>query len=183
MRRMIVTGCAVVATAGIAFAQTPSGPNQPAQKQTTTEQGEKSPPKAGSGAIQSVNPAASVRMTFYTVRPADMRVSKLLGATVYNLKNEEVGEIKDLMLDNGKTLRGVIIGVGGFLGIGERNISVEPQSLVVAEHGDGTVRVTLNTNKEDLQKAPQVTDADLDRAGSTTGSGNPSSGSSQPKKQ
>jgi hypothetical protein len=78
------------------------------------------------------------------------------------------------MLDDGKAVRGVIISVGGFLGIGDRKIAVEPQSLFVMEQNDGTISVTLNTNKEELQKAPQVTDADLDRAGATAGSGSPS---------
>jgi sporulation protein YlmC with PRC-barrel domain len=110
-------------------------------------------------------------MTFYTVQPADMRVSEVLGATVYNLKNEAIGEIEDLMVDNGKAIRGVVISVGGILGIGERNVAVEPQSLVVEEQSDGTIRITLNTSTEELKKAPQVTDAELDRAGPTTGSG------------
>jgi sporulation protein YlmC with PRC-barrel domain len=183
MRRLVVISCALAATAGIAFAQTSGGSNQPAQKQTT-EQGGTSSQKTDKGAIRSASPAASVRMTFYTVRPADMRVSELLGATVHNLNNEEIGEVKDLMLDDGKAVRGVIISVGGFLGIGDRKIAVEPQSLVVMEQNDGTISVTLNTNKEELQKAPQVTDADLDRAGATAGSRSPSSTSSgQPSNQ
>ncbi len=183
MRRLVVISCALAATAGIAFAQTSGGSNQQAQKQTT-EQGGTSSQKTDKGAIRSASPAASVRMTFYTVRPADMRVSELLGATVHNLNNEEIGEVKDLMLDDGKAVRGVIISVGGLLGFGDRKIAVEPQSLVVMEQDDGTISVTLNTNKEELQKAPQVTDADLDRAGATAGSGSPSSTSSgQPSNQ
>jgi hypothetical protein len=35
------------------------------------------------------------------------------------------------------------------------------------EQNDGTISITLNTNKEELQKAPEVTDANLDRGGAT----------------
>ncbi len=97
-----------------------------------------------------------------------------MGATVYNLKNEEIGEVEDLLIDNSHTVRGVVISVGGFLGIGERNIAVDPRSLSMTEENDGSIRVTLNTNKDELQKAPQVSDADLNRSGSTVGSGQPS---------
>jgi sporulation protein YlmC with PRC-barrel domain len=53
--------------------------------------------------------------------------SKLINMNVYNEQNEKIGTIKDLMLDksgNG-TIASVVIGVGGFLGMGERDVAVK----------------------------------------------------------
>jgi sporulation protein YlmC with PRC-barrel domain len=118
-----------------------------------------------------------VRLTFYKVQSADMRASKLIGADVYNLNNENIGEVSDLILDNGKNVKAVVLSVGGFLGIGDRNVAVEPAAVVLREQNDGSPRLVVNTTKEDLKGAPAFNFADVDKAGSgaTTGSTNDSS--------
>lgn len=57
------------------------------------------------------------------------RVSKLVGVNVYNESNESLGSINDLIVDNSGSIKNVIIGVGGFLGVGERYISVSFDKL------------------------------------------------------
>jgi hypothetical protein len=57
------------------------------------------------------------------------RASKLVGVKVYNEQNERLGDINEIILDQtGKTL-GYVIGVGGFLGMGEHDIFVEPSKI------------------------------------------------------
>ena len=107
-------------------------------------------------------------MMFYAVQPADMRASNLIGTNVYNLANENVGEVEDLIIDNGKTVKAVVISVGGFLGIGDHNIAVQPGSVILSEKSDGSARVVINTTKEDLKKAPAFNFADVDKAGSNS---------------
>jgi sporulation protein YlmC with PRC-barrel domain len=84
-----------------------------------------------------------------------MRVSKLIGVEIRNLQDEEVGEIEDIVLESGKTIRAVVIAVGGFLGIGERYVAVDPSSIVISRNEDGDVEAVLNTTREDLRKAPE----------------------------
>jgi sporulation protein YlmC with PRC-barrel domain len=151
-----------------------------AAQQNTTQQSKPNNPSAG---IQSVQPQAAVKLSFYAVQPADMRASKLIGSSVYNLNNESIGEIEDIMIDNGKAVRAVVIGVGGFLGVGERNVAVDPGSLTVTEQSDGTIKIVANTNKEELVKAPEVKDRDLDRAAAGSGSGTTGSGQPNQKNQ
>lgn len=124
----------------------PSQPAAPNQQQP-------SPPPAQPG-IRAVDPA-SVRLTFYTVQPADMLVSNLLDADVYNLQNEEIGEVEDIIVDQGRVIRAVIISVGGFLGLGERNVAADPGSLVLMREAGGDIRIVANTAREDLQNAPE----------------------------
>jgi sporulation protein YlmC with PRC-barrel domain len=57
------------------------------------------------------------------------RTSKLNGLNVYNDKNEKLGDIKEILVDKSGRVQGVIIGVGGFLGVGEHDIKVDMAKL------------------------------------------------------
>jgi sporulation protein YlmC with PRC-barrel domain len=52
------------------------------------------------------------------------RASKLVGLNVYNEKNESLGDINDLLTDSQGKITQVVLGVGGFLGVGERYVAV-----------------------------------------------------------
>jgi sporulation protein YlmC with PRC-barrel domain len=52
------------------------------------------------------------------------RASKLVGLSVYNDNNESVGSINDLLTDKNGSIKAVVIGVGGFLGVGEHLVAV-----------------------------------------------------------
>jgi sporulation protein YlmC with PRC-barrel domain len=54
----------------------------------------------------------------------DWRASKMVGLSVYNDKNESVGSINDMLTDKSGSIKAVIIGVGGFLGVGEHLVAV-----------------------------------------------------------
>ena len=57
------------------------------------------------------------------------RASKLMGLDVYNEANEKLGDINELILDKDGKVNAVIIGVGGFLGMGEHDIAVTMDKL------------------------------------------------------
>ncbi|MGP9809930.1 PRC-barrel domain-containing protein [Rhodopseudomonas sp. NSM] len=52
------------------------------------------------------------------------RTSKLMGLDVYNQANEKLGDINEVLIDNSGRVQAVVIGVGGFLGVGERDVAV-----------------------------------------------------------
>jgi sporulation protein YlmC with PRC-barrel domain len=54
----------------------------------------------------------------------DWRASKLVGLRVYNEANENVGSINDILTDKSGAIKAVVIGVGGFLGMGEHLVAV-----------------------------------------------------------
>jgi sporulation protein YlmC with PRC-barrel domain len=54
----------------------------------------------------------------------DWRVSKMVGLNVYNDNNESIGSINDLLTDKSGNIKGVVIGVGGFLGVGSHLVAV-----------------------------------------------------------
>ncbi|MEN3230263.1 PRC-barrel domain-containing protein [Methylorubrum rhodesianum] len=89
-----------------------------------------------------------------TVKPADVMSSKLVGTTVYNNKNETVGEVEDLVIENGKTVTGVVVGVGGFLGLGESYVVLDPSTLAISNK-DGKWAVHADTDQDTLKNAPK----------------------------
>jgi sporulation protein YlmC with PRC-barrel domain len=54
----------------------------------------------------------------------DWRTSKIVGLNVYNNNNESIGSINDLLTDKNGNIKAVVIGVGGFLGVGEHLVAV-----------------------------------------------------------
>jgi sporulation protein YlmC with PRC-barrel domain len=81
-----------------------------------------------------------------------LRTSKLVGKTVVNDKNEQIGTIDDLIIDRDRVLFAVLQ-VGGFLGIGGRLVAVPYESLVVDEAGN---KITLpGATRDQLTKLPE----------------------------
>ncbi|HET9574086.1 MAG TPA: PRC-barrel domain-containing protein [Methyloceanibacter sp.] len=80
-------------------------------------------------------------------------ISDYYNQAVYDNRDNKVGDVNDLLLDNGGKINAVIVGVGGFLGVGEKNVAVPFSSLKVAEK-NGSRYLVLETTKEVLQTAP-----------------------------
>lgn len=78
--------------------------------------------------LPSASAAASGR--FVTEQSTGQwRASKLIGVDVYSAQNEKVGDINEVLVDSTGAAQSVVIGVGGFLGIGEKNVAVPYGSL------------------------------------------------------
>ncbi|OYX45336.1 MAG: hypothetical protein B7Z02_01875 [Rhodobacterales bacterium 32-67-9] len=78
----------------------------------------------------------------------------LLGARVDNPANEKVGDINNLIVNLDGTIEGVVIGVGGFLGMGEKDVAIEMATLSMQETAPGRVRLILASTREELEAAP-----------------------------
>ncbi len=96
--------------------------------------------------------------TGYTIGMEDIIVNDLLGAPVYSTAGddaEEIGKVNDLVITADGDINAVIIGVGGFLGIGEKNVAVDYASLDYVMAADNTWRWVLGTTREALEAAPE----------------------------
>lgn len=71
----------------------------------------------------SPSPAASASSEQMNLK-GNWRASKLVGLAVYNDANEKLGDISEIILDKSGKINAVIIGVGGFLGVGQHDIAV-----------------------------------------------------------
>lgn len=89
--------------------------------------------------------------------------SVVLDTTVVNAAGEDIGDVNDLVLTSDGRISGVVIGVGGFLGVGEKDVALEMQRLNISVDPDGDLVMTLNESEEALEAAPEfITAADRD---------------------
>jgi hypothetical protein len=94
--------------------------------------------------------------TSFTTVPENERLSsKLVGTDVYNDDHQDIGTIKDIAYGrNG--VKAYILGVGGFLGMGDHYVAVRPSALQVNYDSNAKAwRATMNTTAQELKSAPE----------------------------
>jgi sporulation protein YlmC with PRC-barrel domain len=125
-----IAGSALLAS--VAFAQTTTTPADTA-------------PKAA--------PAPATASDMTSSFKGSWRTSKLVGLSVYNDSNESLGSINDLLSDKSGNIKAVVIGVGGFLGVGEHLVAVpfdkvkfvnEPVAYTGAAGAPGAAKTSSN---------------------------------------
>jgi len=90
---------------------------------------------SGSDSAQGASPNATSSVAqpsggFITQQTVDQwRASKLVGVGVYGADQNKVGSIKDVLMDHDGNAKAVVIGVGGFLGIGVKTVAVPFKSM------------------------------------------------------
>ena len=80
--------------------------------------------------------------------------NKLIGADVTNAKREQVGSIDELLIDKSGQVRGLVVSVGGFLGVGDRKVVLSWDDLAISRHDDQVVAVASAT-KDQLKAMPE----------------------------
>ena len=88
--------------------------------------------------------------------PQDAVLSyNLIKQTVVDGSNNSVGEIQDLVIEKGK-LVAYILSVGGFLGMGEHYVAVDPSSVAL-KYDDGAKKwiASVNATKDQLKEVPE----------------------------
>jgi sporulation protein YlmC with PRC-barrel domain len=93
----------------------------------------------------------------YATGGEDILVTQLLGETVYNSVEDNadnIGTINNLVITSGLGVSAVVIGVGGFLGVGTKDVAVDFSQLEWSERADGSRRWVLATTAEALATAP-----------------------------
>ena len=118
-----------------------------------------------------------------TFQEGDFFASDLIGMRIYNSETEvdenmmiadggeqewdDIGEINDIIVSQDGEVTAVILGIGGFLGIGERDVAIDMDSIrIVREEGDSNDRfLVVSTSQEMLEQAPEFErnmNADMD---------------------
>src|SRR3954466_5656605 len=92
----------------------------------------------------TASPASSDKM----MMKGKWRASKLMGLDVYNEANEKLGDVNELILDKDGKVSAVVIGVGGFLGMGEHDIAVSMDKLKFMEEPVRTSSTTATTTRD-----------------------------------
>lgn len=99
------------------------------------------------------------------VTPADRGINsdgwlatEIIGETIYNstaADADSIGEVNDFVLDHNGEIGAVIVGVGGFLGIGQKNVAINWDELELATDVDGNNRLVSSMTREQLENAAE----------------------------
>ena len=92
-----------------------------------------------------------------------IQMSKVIGAKVASPEGEAIGEINDVLFDQDNRLVGFVIGIGGFLGFGEKAIAVEAEEVARVTTADGSEQLILNYSLEQLEQSPEFVSLDEQR--------------------
>jgi hypothetical protein len=92
--------------------------------------------------------------TYINVPSNDDLSSKLVGLDIYNKDNKDVGKIKDIALNPNGRAAAYIVSVGGFLGIGEHYVAVNPAALNIT-YKDNKWHADMNATVDQLKSAPE----------------------------
>jgi PRC-barrel domain len=100
-------------------------------------------------------PKAPVTGQIMTQPQETILAKDFIGQTVLAPDNSKIGNVSDLLLSkDGKSVEGFIVGVGGFLGIGERSVALKMDQLQIMPGADGTLKLVTNLKREELANAP-----------------------------
>jgi sporulation protein YlmC with PRC-barrel domain len=93
---------------------------------------------------------------FTKVKNTDMLSSNVVGLDIYNSENDDIGKVQDIAFDASKKVTGYILSVGGFLGMGTRYVTVNPDVLMVSYDAQNkTWKATMSATKDQLKAAPE----------------------------
>jgi len=100
-------------------------------------------------------PATPAAAMFTNVPARDDLSSKVVGLNVYNSTNQDIGTIKDVAF-SATGVKAYIVGVGGFLGMGDHYVAVRPSAITLTYDAAGKKwHAAMDTNAEQLKAAPE----------------------------
>jgi sporulation protein YlmC with PRC-barrel domain len=92
-------------------------------------------------------PETRAAVTSHMIQPDEIRASKMIGSTVYDVQNRSIGSVKDIVLNRSGNVDAVVVDVGSFLGMGGKYVAI-PLSDIKTDNN----RLTLDRSKEQLQQ-------------------------------
>ena len=139
---------AVAAVSGLALTS--------ALAQSTNAPSTSTAPTAANPAPPSSTAAPAGKANFVTKQSPDQHLaSKFNGTDVVGANDEKIGDVSDLLFDKDHKIIAFVVGVGGFLGIGAKDVAIDPASFQTVPGKDATnLKLRLSMTKEELKAAP-----------------------------
>jgi sporulation protein YlmC with PRC-barrel domain len=146
------------AAPGAASETAPATDSTATQSTTTAPEAVTPDQEAAPDSTASTTPVPSLSND--VIVPADrfanarvMTASDFIGKRVYTKSGEDIGEVNDLIVTDNGAVQAVILGVGGFLGLGEKDVAVTMQSIEMQTDGSSS-KLVVDASKEQLTNAP-----------------------------
>jgi hypothetical protein len=116
-------------------------------------------PSPGGAPAPAATPAERTVSTGDFNVSGDMSASALIGTKVRNANKESIGKIDDIYITKDAAIKVVVISVGGFLGVGSKDVAVKWSDLTFGQE-DTSVMVTTSLTKDALLALPDYTKAE-----------------------
>ena len=111
-------------------------------------------PAPSAGAADNANATAHAAKVIDQQKPDEWLASKFKGTDVLGADGTKVGSVDDVLFDRNGQIKAIVVGVGGFLGIGSKDVALEFNNFQVIPGKDGTAdQLKLAMSKEDFSAA------------------------------
>ena len=163
MTKKLMIGAAIGALmASTALAQAPSSPSS-----STTPAAAPASPSATAPAPPSAGKADFVT----SQKPDQWLATKFRGTEVLGADNQKIGDVSDILFDKSGAIQAYLVSVGGFLGVGAKEVALAPKSFDVVPGQNGAApKLKISMSKEQLTQAQNFARYEPPRP-TTTGSG------------
>jgi PRC-barrel domain protein len=141
-----VMAAAAVSTVALSSALAQTSPPPAASPST-------SPPPAASSSTPSTTTGTDKFVTKQS--PDQYLASKFKGTDVIGTDDKKIGDVSDILFDKDKKILAYIVGVGGFLGIGSKDVALDPAAFQMVPGNDASnYKFRLSMTKDELTAAP-----------------------------
>jgi sporulation protein YlmC with PRC-barrel domain len=145
---------AVAAVSGLALTSAMAQTTSPSTSPIPSTPPAATAPATPSPSASTISPAG--KATFVTTQTSDQWLaSKFKGTDVVGTDDKKIGDVSDILFDKDKKILAYIVGVGGFLGIGAKDVAIDPASFQAVPGKDATdFQLRLAMTKDELKAAP-----------------------------
>jgi len=141
---------AVAAVSGLALTSAlAQSPTSPSSSSTSNATGSTSTPSTSA-------PGLAGKADFIAKQSSDQHLaSRFTGTNVIGTDDRKIGDVSDVLFDNDHKIIAFVVGVGGFLGIGQKDVAITPSSFqTVTGTNANDIKLRLSMTKNELKAAP-----------------------------
>lgn len=132
---------------------TTATPDKPAMSSPATPDASKSTTGASSTSASSTADASSAKIVS-TQSPDQWLASKFKGTDVVGTDDKKIGDVSDILFDKDGKIEAFVVSVGGFLGVGSKDVALAPTAFEVIKGSNGSAdKLKLAMNKDELKQA------------------------------
>ncbi|MCW5691102.1 MAG: PRC-barrel domain-containing protein [Pseudolabrys sp.] len=172
-KHTIIAAALAAALATPAFAQSTTAPAPSATPKAATSTDKPAATTTDKATMDKSAATTGSTNFVQTQQSSDWRGSKLIGASVYGPDNASIGEINDLIVGTDGKITAVVVGVGGFLGVGQKDVALPFENISVTRKADSASidKIKVSYTKDQLKDAPKFAYYEPASKSTTTGSG------------
>jgi PRC-barrel domain protein len=160
LKKLMITTASLALLTSAAIGQAPEQPKQ-SPPAATTDQLKQSPPAVTTEQPKQ-SPAATAdksadKNQVITEQKADqLLATKVKGTNVVGSNDEKVGDISDILFDKEGKILAYVVGVGGFLGIGAKDVALSPASFQIMPASEReSMKLKISMTKDELKNAAE----------------------------